>query len=371
MHPAIFLLEQWRHFMNGVDRVMCFYEQGVTPLEGLEWNRQMHGISTPLTIADEVQEKLVSIIKEKTAYQWLRPDLLPFINQSQVSLNQLDLFSESLYLVLLIRTNHHSIKLISYLFFRNDCSNFGISDGRTQLETSHKAIIGKMASQFASLTLNNFFKAKEETSAFKQQTKILLEARQLESNRGKEELDAWKNNWLDTYLIERSQRDGFNYVISSAAKEKLLTAGLNYEQSKGIIDNCIVYICNLNEFVTGDEVLIDASYLVITTPREPMHTTASVQPVQGTNKTILLLNRLEEAALQLYKQGLPITSADVGASLSKPISAPAISDALRKNRVRILQLFEQYPQRWMTIRQSFKPIINLKTKKSSFLNASG
>jgi hypothetical protein len=332
--------------------------------------QQLGGISTPLTISDEARKQLTVVSKEKSAYQWLRPDLLPFINQGRMSINQLDLFSESLYLVLLVRTNHEAIKVMSYLFFRNDCSNFGISDGRTKLEPSHKAIIGKMASQFATFTIHHFLKTKEEAAEFKRQTRALLEVRQLESKQAQDDLDAWKINWLETYLLERSKRDGLNYVISDSAREKLVSAQLSYEESKLIVDNCIVYICNLHDFTTGDDVVLDAGYLIITPSKESHHHKMTIAPVQGANKTILLLDRLEDAAYELQRQGLPITSADVGAHLPKAISAPAISDALRKNRVRILHLLDQYPQRWMTIRQYFKPIINLRNPKTTYLTVS-
>ncbi len=370
-HPAAFLMQQWQGFIHGADRVLAFYEEAQNKaIEGLEWNQQMHGIISPLSISEEARQKLSSLFKDKTAYQWLRPDLLPFMNQERLSISQLDLFSESHYLVLLVRTSSHASTILSYLFFRNDCSNFGISDGRRQLDTSHKAIIGKMASQFASIVLRNYFDAQQQSESFRQQTKSILSASQLDSNRYKTDLNNWKNNWLDTYLSDLSKRDGLNYVISEDAREKLMSSKLDYEHCKLTIDNCIDYICKLQGVTPGDEVLLEGAYLVL--PQQLNAQTPFVsEPVQRPNKVILLLDRLEDAAIALQQQGLAITSAEVGAQMPKPITAPAISDALRKHRVRILHLLEQYPERWNTIRQYFKPIINLKNKKYGFLNASG
>ncbi|WP_439185671.1 hypothetical protein [Carboxylicivirga taeanensis] len=368
-HPAAFLMQQWKLFMNGVDRVLIFYLQR-GHIEGLEWNQHMRGIISPLTLSEEAERELSIIIKERTAYQWLRPELLPFINKERLSINQLDLFSESLYLVLQVRNMYEEIPLISYLFFRDDCSNFGISNGQTQLETSHKAIIGNMATQFASVSLNNFYNVQHEASSFRQQTLKILEANQMGSDRDKDELLTWKNDWLDTYLLDLSKRDGVNYVISDAARTKLLTASDNYEISKEAIDNCIDYICKLYPVTPGDDLTIEAAYLMISPTKEQAVNAPKAEPTSRQSKVILLLDRLEEAAVSLYRQDQAITSAEVGANMVKPISAPAISDALRKNKVRILQLLEQYPQKWTTIRKHFKPIINLRAKKDQFLNAS-
>jgi hypothetical protein len=372
-HPAIFLLEQWQLYLNGLDRVITFYPNDSQPqsFEAMEWNRQYQHAYMPMALGDEMMPKLRELSAEKVAYQWLRPEHLPFIRQNHLSISQLDLFSEAQYLVLLIRSQVKQSCILSYLFFRNDCSNFGISDNSTQIETSHKAIIGNMASRFAEITLNNFQASKIKENAFRQQTKNILEARQLDVNKQQEEFSDWKKLWLDSYLLKLSERDGLNYVMSEKAEEFILTSNASYDRIKSAIDNCIDYICNLLPYTPGDELIIEQAYISLpSVPRAEVSTVKEQQPVSRQNKTMLLLDRLEEAADRLYQEGMPITSADVGASMLKPITAPAISDALRKNKVRILQLFEQYPQRWMTIRQYFKPVINLIAKNNQRLSIS-
>jgi len=56
---------------------------------------------------------------------------------------------------------------------------------------------------------------------------------------------------------------------------------------------------------------------------------------------------------------LPLTGKNVGSHCDKPISAPAISDALKKHRSEIIALFEQYPDQWPIIRKDFAPIRNI------------
>ncbi|MCU4157256.1 hypothetical protein J1N10_14860 [Carboxylicivirga sp. A043] len=374
IHPAIYMMQQWQLFMDGIDRIISFYsdEKDDNKLNGIEWNRQLSNNLLPVSISEEVNEKMLSVRREKINYQWLRPELLPFIQQATSSLNQLNLFSESAYLVLLVRIQTpNSDPLLSYLFFRNDTSNFGISSCEAQLETSHKAIIGKMASRFGEMIIQNYSHSKKQEELFRHHTRSILENKQLETNNSNEALSLWKNNWLDTYLSERSKRDGFNYVISDNARTKLFRDASSFEVCKKTIDNCIVYICNLYNTSPGDDVLIEESYLVLDPINPP------IKPVKAfdiapsrSNKTMTLLDRLEQSATILHNQGLSITSADVGAHMPKPITAPAISDAMRKNRVRILQLLEQYPSKWPIIRQSFKPITNLISKNNQRLSIS-
>ncbi|WP_430811135.1 MULTISPECIES: hypothetical protein [unclassified Carboxylicivirga] len=374
-HPAAFLLEQWQLFLNGLDRVILFYRiNNVEPgYEAMEWNRQLQQAMVPMTVGEELAARLDEIIAERKPHQWLRPEHLPFVQQATLSIAQLDLFSESQYLVLLVKSQVSHLAILSYLFFRNDCSNFGISDGRSQLETSHKAIIGKMASQFASISLNTFERNTTAEKTFREQTRELLSARQMVTQNSQNEFTDWKSQWLDSYLNKQSERDGVNYVISKNTQAKILNSPGSYRQIEQALDKAVDYICKLFPATPGDTISLDEAYLILPsdTSQSSDHTTANQQPQTRQSKTMQLLDRLENAANALQQRGQAITSADVGAAMAKPISAPAISDALRKNKIRILQLLEQYPQRWTTIRQSFKPIINLSVKRDDYLSASG
>ncbi|HSN50090.1 MAG TPA: hypothetical protein VLR52_02585, partial [Bacteroidales bacterium] len=83
-------------------------------------------------------------------------------------------------------------------------------------------------------------------------------------------------------------------------------------------------------------------------------------------KTLLLLNKLEKAALSVKAGNKMITSVNIGAEFPTPITPPAISDALKKHRSKILHLFQEYPERWEIIRSEFRPIQNiLQVKRDS------
>jgi hypothetical protein len=76
------------------------------------------------------------------------------------------------------------------------------------------------------------------------------------------------------------------------------------------------------------------------------------------HRTIQLLNRLESAAKKVQANGNSLTGSAVGQAMDNPISAPAISDALKKHKNKIQTLCKDFPEEWLTIRKSFKPIMN-------------
>ena len=75
-------------------------------------------------------------------------------------------------------------------------------------------------------------------------------------------------------------------------------------------------------------------------------------------KTIHILNRLELAAKKVQSEGKSLNGSNVGLAMETPISAPAISDALKKHKSKIQNLCNEFPDEWKLIRKHFKPIIN-------------
>jgi len=76
-------------------------------------------------------------------------------------------------------------------------------------------------------------------------------------------------------------------------------------------------------------------------------------------KTYTLLNRLETAANKVVVTHQKLTGSTIGQALETPISAPAISDALKKHSKKIIILMQKYPNRWTLIRSEFKSVTNV------------
>jgi hypothetical protein len=76
-------------------------------------------------------------------------------------------------------------------------------------------------------------------------------------------------------------------------------------------------------------------------------------------KTIQMLNKLENAANKVQSNGKSLSGSNLGHAMSTPISAPAISDALKKHKNKIQSLCNKYPDEWTLIRKAFRPVINI------------
>ncbi len=367
---ALHLMKQWPLFMDGIDRIYGFWpDNGTNGYQGMEWQRE-YGEEI-LDVSLNTQTFLKNETKLNTGFQWLNADRLPFVSQNnnQLALPQLDLFTESKYLVLHInqKIGSENSQAHFYIFFRDNKSNFGITESKEAYSTSEKAIIGRLAKNHSDSMVSGFLSHIAETVKFRETTRNILKAKNNLIEDEKSDFHRWSNYWLDDYLTILSERDGFNYVIEDNVRRKLYEKCDNLEQMKKSIENSFVYICNLYFSEPGDTIELETSYLFIEPEQENMNQASSTIN-NRVSRTADLLDRLERSAISVLNNGNNLTSAEVGKNMDRAITAPAISDALKKNKVRILQLLSQNPGKWPTIRKHFKPVVNLYEKNKGNLN---
>lgn len=72
-----------------------------------------------------------------------------------------------------------------------------------------------------------------------------------------------------------------------------------------------------------------------------------------------LLDSYEKAAQSLNFQNMAINAKNIAAHLSPPVTPPAITDAVKKNKSKIQFLFHQYPVEWKLIKQYIRPLSKL------------
>jgi hypothetical protein len=97
------------------------------------------------------------------------------------------------------------------------------------------------------------------------------------------------------------------------------------------------------------------------------------QPIRMSNATseeddkiIQLLNRYEHAALKINELGGTLNAKEIAMRLDPPVTPPAITDAVKKNKRKINYLLRQYPNRWKLIRKAIRPIQHLDNKQDNF-----
>lgn len=78
-------------------------------------------------------------------------------------------------------------------------------------------------------------------------------------------------------------------------------------------------------------------------------------------KVNLLLNRYEKAAEMLQSLNLEINGKNIALYLEPPVSPAAITDALKKNRKKIISLLLENPNNWKLIRNNLKSLRDIET----------
>jgi hypothetical protein len=167
-------------------------------------------------------------------------------------------------------------------------------------------------------------------------------------------------NLAQQFLSEYSTRNETTYALTGDALEKIRNYHGHVKHLPVILKNAIIFTENLMMEETQGVIRIHDFSLDFDSYQvqgESDELTRKIDSRQS--KAMLLLDRLEKAASSLKSRSLPLTGANVGKNMSPPISAPAITDALSKNRILIRQLITRHPDKWEIIRREFRPLLNV------------
>jgi hypothetical protein len=160
--------------------------------------------------------------------------------------------------------------------------------------------------------------------------------------------------------LEQLSRDrGRNYIIAEEALSKIRSFKGNLKNLPRILENAIIFTENLLFDNDKEDIVIQPYSLDFESFQVDDKKELSTRKIDSReSRAMQLLDKLERAAMSLKSKNMPLISSKVGQEMDPPISAPAITDALRKNRTFVRQLIEKYPDKWETIRNNFKPLLN-------------
>jgi hypothetical protein len=308
---------------------------------------------------------------ENHQFAWIKKDDLPFEFSPQ-RLSVPNIFTELDNIILVLRFLNEADKLndLLLIYFNQNLGNFGLNKADKVLTVDHKIIIGHLLYyQFKSFlqlnmsnrqllrTLNNGVRAViGENLSLKEQLN------QIKASYGDNMIDVSMQ-----HLQDLSKEYGRTYVLTEEAIVKIRDFKGNLKHLPVILENAIVFTENLMMLSEEEVVNIHSysldfdSYQVI---EKTEQFTKKIDSRQS--KAMQFLDKLEIASNGLKSRNIAIISSKVGQALNPSISAPAITDALGKNRELIRQLLEKYPDKWETIRKEFKPLINQLRKSEPF-----
>jgi hypothetical protein len=161
-------------------------------------------------------------------------------------------------------------------------------------------------------------------------------------------------------IKERSARSGMNFKLMPGAVEKIKNYKGDIKDLDTVMQDTLDYAASL--YPDHKEVIEILEWYIIFEPparREEEISIESGMQEDKFSKTIMLLDKIEQAALVARSRQLKLTGTTVGNLFPQRVTAPAISDALYNHKSKINHLVKMFPDKWETIRNDFKPLRNI------------
>lgn len=351
--------------LPGIQKIICVYfETAIDNIRALSIDDPDNsGDITPLNIVDRRND----ILKERTVkakFDWLSREEVPF-TIDKMPAAQANIFKEHENVVLLLRLKNPNDSLadLLYIYLKKNFGNFGLGSASKILTTDNKQIIGSIIYNAMQKDLQEKRENREVLKKLNKVNRNLVG----EIDQLKADLEVSRNSFSESIinlgkhiLKEISIEYNKKFSFSEDALAKIITFNGNIKLLDSIIRESTEYALNLFFDEPNDEILIKAQYLNLQDSG-----IQNIKPIGNRSvsnkydKTIELLDKLNEAAKKVIGRNIKMTSSNVGNHCPNPISAPAISDALKKHRKKIIHLMDKYPDKWKLLKDEFKPVQNL------------
>lgn len=328
------------------------------------------GLPDPMAISDQVTQTLRELRRSIRDYHWFTSDELPFetTRSREVQLDVFDELERNILCLPIFNETDGQHDLL-FLYFPENFSSFKISSSTKSLFPEHRLIIGSLL-QNAVQTIAHMNATNRETlRQINGSTRSVIERYQAAQEELKKLTSGVQRNILDLskHLLDEIAPGGSTrFIFSPAAAEKLKKFKGEIPELKILLQKAVNFASALEFDRSSEEIRLEEYHIDLDPHRDQQRNQQAVaMPSARYAKTVALLDKLEEAAARVQARDLPLTGVNVGNACTKSISAPAITDALKKHRAKILTLLTEYPDRWNLIRSEFKPLVNALTTKNS------
>lgn len=360
------LLQQSRELVPGFQQAYAFYYQPIKKqiLAVKSDNNNEAILDLP---SDLLSQRINKLRNQNHSIQWVEESDIPFKHLENNLQIQKEVFDEFEHYILLLRIPNtwDNANDLLYIYFKPDASNFGIRNSNNKLTTEQKSII-------SSLLERSFQSLHKQRDLLLSESKILRKdigifSEQIKSNSSKNNSDVsyYKNQLLQysSQLLEKeAEKYGMILQLSEDTNDFLKNFKGSIIDISNSVKNAIAMAYRVQGAMTGGILHIEDYYLKAHFADGQSNTNSTIIESiaeSRSSKTVKLLNRLENAARKAQAQGMNLSGSNVGQSMTNPISAPAISDALKKHRKRIQNLCNDFPNEWTLIRNSFTPLRNV------------
>lgn len=366
--PVKIILQLLPSLLPGIEKIIAVYysreSNGITSILIRKENDEYITESFQISDSSSFFNRMRS---DNAPYSWLQKEDLPFEIKHKEKV-QLEIFNELNNNILLIRLpdSIDSNNDLFFIFFNKGMGNFGTITPSRVLSTENKTIIGNILRNSLITFLGISQNDKQSLIALNENIRILITDR----NCLRDELNITKEKYKEglirsckSYLIDLTKRNGVIYKFSDDAIKKIREYNGDIENLKSVILKAAHFAKTMNIEGNTSDILIDDFHILMNEKEEIKQKEVINQNVKSVpakyNKTFLLLEKLENAALNVKSKNLLLTGVNIGNEFPTPVTPPAISDALKKHRQKIIFLFNEYPSRWETIRKEFRPVQNI------------
>ena len=355
--------------LPGIKKVISvFYDEG--KLKGILTNKTGNAYSTKSMNLDGMDGVLKKYMDSSSRYDWYSKENLPFEVHDLDKKAIKDIFSENENVVLLIRLPFpdKKNKALVFIYFHENPGNFGLTNSINPLTTDTKSMIAFLLRNQLEIHIKQREQNINALKAHNKQTRSIITMAENERNEFRQARQNYGMrlvNLCKQYIQEYSSISGKEFTLSEGAVEKIKNYTSDLGRLPGLINNSLAFVESLHpdESTNSIEILDWHLHLEASESDEIPASSSTSNSGQKYKKTIILLDKLENAAMRVKTAQLKMTGTNVGRAFEQPITAPAISDALFNHKAKINTLVNRYPNKWKTIRAEFRPLRNILIEK--------
>ncbi|PKR81673.1 hypothetical protein CW751_03870 [Brumimicrobium salinarum] len=348
-HPIPYLLERITHYLPGVTETNALW-MGYD--SELYTSNDVHPLRDYLKVQGQ-QLRLTNVTSEWTS----TTDLFSTSNQN---LNQLSLADED-------RLNVLKLFFTSPVDQKKDILviEFPPNVFLKSLNTEFKGINAQekhiLSHVLISILSAEYKRAYDEMKLLKQIERINKQqaekVKELKENLRSTELlySSAIGNIVGEFKTKLEKELGKEFIFDETVIYKLAKERLTIIEIENTVHNAIYLAYNLN--LSEQQIRVNAEHIQL---NQESITPVSVKPsIDTRQKTSVLLDRYESAAEKVKSNGKALNGKNIAAMMDPPVTPPAITDAVKKNKTKIAYLLKQYPNKWGLTRVGIRPIKEL------------
>lgn len=344
-HPAEFLIGHCQEWIPGVARVQALYNKDhkVYYHDGME--------STRLMLSDLSSIQLFKQRERKGRFSWVTPDYF-ISNESPSVVKQLNLEKEleNHALLLFLLNPIDQLMDVFLIEFPTHVNPFRLKNSIINLTTDEKDHIGAVLFTVFSAEYNRIIHENQLAAGLS----AGFSALQKELESVKNELNALRKTTQEDFdnLVlricnELVIEEKIEVEVSFESMKMLRSMKLSESQLKASLSDALS-IQRMANF--GATKIVLTPYFI----RAKSDTTISSTVSEKYDKVLYILDKYEAAATRITKEQRPVNGKNIARELE--VTPPALTDAVKKNGLKIAVLLEKYPERWRIIRQYLKPV---------------